>query len=150
MMLYAPRRDDRVESSGKQSASPLAAREDFLLKIVGGIQNPVFVKDETFRFVFVNEAFCRFMSRTESELLGRTDFEVAPVEQARVFRDVDIQVFADGLPHENEETLSNADGVEFSIVTRKSIFELPGAGRFIVGVISDITHRKRMEIELWR
>jgi signal transduction histidine kinase len=54
------------------------------------------------------------------------------------------------LPHENEESIANAGGAEFWIVTRKSIFELSGAGRFIVGVISDITHRKHMELELWR
>jgi PAS domain S-box-containing protein len=150
MKLHATRYEDREEAGGREAAFLLASREDFLLKILGGIQSPVFVKDESFRFVFVNDAFCRFMGFTESELLGRTDFDVAPIEQARVFRDVDLQIFANGLPHENEEALSNSGGAEFWIVTRKSIFEIPGVGRFIVGVISDITHRKRMEVELWQ
>jgi len=150
MYLQATRKDDRAEIDGLKSALQLSAREDFLLKILGGIQNPVFVKDEGFRFVFVNEAFCRFMGRTETELLGRTDFDVVAAEHAEVFRNVDLQIFTDGMPHENEETISNAEGAEFWIVTRKSILELPGAGRFIVGVISDITHRKRVEVELWK
>jgi PAS domain S-box-containing protein len=150
MHLHAARHDDRIETSGKEQALLLSAREDFLLAVVGGIQNPVFVKDETFRFVFVNEAFCRLMGRSESELLGYTDFDVVPAEHAQVFRDVDIKVFAEGVPHENEEAISNAGGAEFWIVTRKSIFDLPGAGRYIVGVISDITHRKRVEVELWQ
>jgi len=98
----------------------------------------------------VNRAFCEFMGRRESELLGRTDFHVVSAEQAQGFRDVDIEVFTTGVPHENEEALSNAEGVEFWIVSRKSVFEVPGGGRFIVGVISDITRRKRMEVELWR
>jgi PAS domain S-box-containing protein len=149
-MRYATRPDDRIEAGGREAAFLLAAREDFLLKVVGGIQNPVFVKDETFRFVFVNEAFCRLMGRSESELLGYTDFDVVPAEHARVFRDVDIKVFAEGIPDENEEAIANAGGAEFWIVTRKSVFDLPGSGRYIVGVISDITHRKRMEVELWR
>jgi PAS domain S-box-containing protein len=139
-----------METIGQERALLLATQQDFLLKVVGGIQNPVFVKDEDFRFVFVNPAFCQFMGRSETELLGRTDFDVVPVEHARVFRDVDVRILADGKPHENEESIANAGGAEFWIVTRKSIFELPGAGRFIVGVISDITHRKRMEIELWQ
>ena len=150
MKLYATRHDDRMETSGQEKALLLAAREDFLLNVVGGIQNPVFVKDESFRFVFVNEAFCRFMGRSESELLGYTDFDVVPAEHAQVFRDVDLKVFADGVAHENEEAISNAEGAEFWIVTRKSIFGLPGAGRFIVGVISDVTHRKRVEVELYQ
>lgn len=136
--------------SDQQTALLLSCRDDFLRMVVGGIQNPVFVKDESFRFVFVNEAFCRLMGRTESELLGRTDFDVVPVEHAQVFRDVDMRVFADGIPHENEEAISNAGGAEFWIVTRKSAFELPGAGRFVVGVISDITHRKHVEVQLFQ
>jgi PAS domain S-box-containing protein len=150
MKLQATRSEDRIEANGREAALLLTAREDFLLKIVGGIQNPVFVKDENFRFVFVNSAFCQFMGRSETELLGCTDFDVVPVEHAQVFRDVDVRIFADGKPHENEESIANAGGAEFWIVTRKSMFELPGAGRFIVGVISDITHRKHMELELWQ
>ena len=148
MKLYATKQDRWQERGRRDSALPLASQEDFLRKVVGGIQNPVFVKDESFRFVFVNEAFCRFMDRTESELLGRTDFDVVTAEHAQVFRDVDIKIFAEGVPHENEEAIANAGGAEFWIVTRKSIFDLPGAGRFVVGVISDITNRKRMEVEL--
>jgi PAS domain S-box-containing protein len=150
MKLQATRQGDWNEASGRNQALLLSAREDFLLKIIGGIQNPVFVKDESFRFIFVNPAFCELMGRSEAELLGRTDFDVVPAEHAQVFRDVDSRVFADGLPVENEESIANAGGAEFWIVTRKSIFELPGAGRFIVGVISDITQRKRIEIELWQ
>jgi PAS domain S-box-containing protein len=150
MKLQATRPEDWIEGSGREAAFLLTGREDFLLKILGGIQSPVFVKDEDFRFVFVNPAFCQFMGRMETELLGRTDFDVVPADHARVFRDVDIQIFADGKPHENEESIANAGGAEFWIVTRKSIFECPSAGRFIVGVISDITHRKRIELELWQ
>jgi PAS domain S-box-containing protein len=150
MKLHATRNDDRTEAGVRAKAFLLAAQDNFLLKVIGGIQNPVFVKDESFRFVFVNEAFCRFMGRGESELLGFTDFDVVPAEHAQVFRDVDVKVFAEGVPHENEEAIANAGGAEFWIVTRKSIFDLPGAGRFVVGVISDITRRKHMEVELWQ
>ena len=89
MKLYATKQDRWQERGRRDSALPLASQEDFLRKVVGGIQNPVFVKDESFRFVFVNEAFCRFMDRTESELLGRTDFDVVTAEHAQVFRDVE-------------------------------------------------------------
>ena len=108
MKLYATKQDRWQERGRRDSALPLASQEDFLRKVVGGIQNPVFVKDESFRFVFVNEAFCRFMDRTESELLGRTDFDVVTAEHAQVFRDVDIKIFAEGVPHENEEAIANA------------------------------------------
>ena len=121
---------------------------DFLSHVFEAIQNPVFVKDQDFRFVFVNDAFCLFMRRARHELIGLTDFDVVPHEQARVFRDVDMVILAGAGPHQNEEALSTPDGTRFIIVTRKSVFELPGRGRYIVGVMSDITDRKRMEVDL--
>jgi len=121
---------------------------DFVCHVFESIQSPVFVKDQAFRFAFVNDAFCRIMRRARHELLGFTDFDVAPAEQAQVFRDVDMAILASAQPHENEEFLSAPDGAEFIVVTRKSVFELPGRGRFIVGVMSDITERKRMEAAL--
>jgi signal transduction histidine kinase len=57
-------------------------------------------------------------------------------------------MLASGTPHQNEEVISTPDGTEFFLMTRKSVFELPGRGRFIVGVLSDITERKRMEVAL--
>ena len=150
MKIHAARPEDPTEAGAPSSALSSTSSEDFLRMVVGGIQSPVFVKNESFCFVFVNEAFCRFIGRAEAELLGRTDFDIAPPDQAQVFRDVDIKVLADGLPHENEEEISNADGAKFWIVTRKSVFALPGAGRFVVGLISDITQRKQMEVELWQ
>ncbi|HZS12416.1 MAG TPA: ATP-binding protein [Nitrospirales bacterium] len=121
---------------------------DFVCHVFEAIQSPVFVKDQDFRFAFVNDAFCRIMRRGRHELIGFTDFDVAPPEQAQVFRDVDTMIIASAEPHENEEFLSTPDGTEFIVVTRKSVIELPGRGRFIVGVMSDITERKRMEAAL--
>jgi PAS domain S-box-containing protein len=120
----------------------------FLLQVVNAIQSPVFVKDERFRFVFFNEAFCALLGRSRAELIGRTDFDVVPPEQAAIFRDIDLKVLTGGRPHENEESLSSPEGSQHWILTRKSILEAPGGRRYIVGVISDITERKRMEDDL--
>ena len=125
-----------------------APTDEFLSQVVNAVQNPVFVKDEGFRFVFFNDAFCALLGRTRDDLIGRTDYDVVPSEQAAVFQDIDAQVFASGAPHENEEMLTSADGAEYWLVTRKSIFEVPGRGRYVVGVISDITLRKRIEKDL--
>jgi signal transduction histidine kinase len=81
-------------------------------------------------------------------LIGRTDYDVVPADQAAIFQGIDAQVLASGAPYENEEMLTSADGSEYWLVTRKSIFEVPGRGRYVVGVISDITLRKRIEKDL--
>jgi signal transduction histidine kinase len=81
-------------------------------------------------------------------LIGLTDYEVVPAEQAAFFQSIDRKVLASGAPHESEEMLTNADGVEYWLFTRKSVFQVRDGGRYVVGVISDITDRKRIEKDL--
>ena len=120
----------------------------FLTRVVESMPTPVFVKDASHRIVFFNEAFCRLLSRPRAELVGKSDFDLVPAEEARVYWEMDDAVFRSGQPHENEETLTDADGIRHWLVTRKSIIDVPGAGRFLVGMISDVTERRRAERRL--
>lgn len=121
---------------------------DVLPVVLNALQNPVFVKDERFRFVFLNDAFCKLMGRSRRELIGRTDFDVVPPGEAAFFRAIDVQMLARGEPAENEEALTSPEGVQYWVVTRKSLIDLPRRGRCIVGIMTDITERKRIETEL--
>src|SRR5688572_31587580 len=120
-----------TESDDRVDHAELGA--ELLPPIMNALQSPVFVKDERFRFVFCNDAFCRIMNRAPVELIGRTDFEVIASEQAAVFRAIDIRMFAQGGPEENEEALTSPEGTQYWLLTRKSLLELPGRGRYIVG-----------------
>jgi PAS domain S-box-containing protein len=130
------------------SPTDLGVTPDVLACIVNAITNPVFVKDEQHRFVLVNDAFGAFLGRARADLLGRSDFDFVPAEEARIFWEKDDAVFRSGAPHENEESLTDAAGTQHWIVTRKSLVKTPGGQRYLVGVISDITERRKVELEL--
>ena len=49
---------------------------------------------------------------------------------------------------ETEEALTSADGAEHWLFTRKSMVKVASGERYLVGIISDITERKRMEKDL--
>jgi len=121
---------------------------DFLRSALDAVPDPLFVKDREHRWVAVNSAFCKVMNSTEEGLLGRSDYDFVPAHQADVFWRKDEQVFRSGIPDENEETLTNGAGQEHILVTKKAAFTSTDGECFLVGVIRDITDRKRLELQL--
>src|SRR5262245_40518274 len=123
-------------------------KHDVLAHIVDAITNPLFVKDEQHRLVVVNDAFCALLGRTRANILGRTDFDFVPAEEARIYQAKDKVVLETGAAAENEEPLTNAAGKQHWIVTRKSMIRTPDGHRYVIGVITDISERKQMEVDL--
>jgi PAS domain S-box-containing protein len=122
----------------------------FLASILEALPNPVFVKDEAHRWVVLNDSYCRFMGHERAELLGKSDFDFFPKEEAEVFWAKDDAVFASGEINENEERFTDAAGREHVILTRKTLHVDAAGRRFLLGVITDVTHFKELEGELRR
>jgi PAS domain S-box-containing protein len=120
----------------------------FLDSSINAIADPIFVKDERRRFVLVNDAMCCIVGRSRERLLGQDD-DIFPDEQAAVFRAIDAKVIETGEENVNEESISNLSSAEVrTIITRKTRYIDPMGKRFLVGVIRDVTDRKRLEGEL--
>jgi PAS domain S-box-containing protein len=136
---------------------PAARAQDFtvetpadpvLIGILAAVPAPLFIKDGLFRLVYVNDAFCALMGRPRERLIGRTDFDLVAVDQARAYRERDSKVLATGIANESEETLTNADHSQMWVSTRKSRYLAPGGALYIVGIITDGTRRKQSEVDL--
>jgi PAS domain S-box-containing protein len=144
---------DETERPPRRAEAFLAASEAggsdaFLTDIVNGIANPVFVKDEQHRFIFLNDAFCAILGRARTAVLGCTDLDFLPADEARRFWEQDALVLATGMPHDSEDTLTDAAGARHYLVTRKSIVNRADGTSCLVAVISDITELKRAEQRL--
>jgi PAS domain S-box-containing protein len=113
--------------------------------MIDAIPYPIFVKDADSRLVAVNTSMCKLMGRDAKEMVGKTDYEFVPKEQADVFRAKDVLVLETGEPNENEEMVSGSDGHLHHIITRKHRVLLPGGARYIVGCITDITELRQSE-----
>ncbi len=48
----------------------------------------------------------------------------------------------------NEETITDSDGIDRTIITKKTLYTDTSGNKFIVGIIRDITERKQAEEEL--
>ncbi|MBD3402667.1 protein kinase, partial [candidate division GN15 bacterium] len=121
---------------------------EFLVSVINGLDDPVFVKDEQHRWVILNDIMCEMMGYPRHELIGKSDYDIFPKEQADVFWANDELVLRTGRTHVNEEEITWKGGTA-TISTKKSVLREPVSGRrFIVGTIRDITTYKEMDREL--
>ncbi|MCP4114600.1 MAG: PAS domain S-box protein [Desulfobacteraceae bacterium] len=129
----------------KRAESELSHSREFLDSVINGIADPLFVKDENHRWIALNDALCRMFGHSRTEMLGKSDYDFFPPEQADVFWAHDDMVMASDTVDVNEEEITGG-GQTHTISTIKSSFINPTTGRRnLVGTIRDITERKRAE-----
>ncbi len=120
----------------------------FMRAIIDAVPSPVFVKDEAHTYIALNDAMCEFIGKPRDQLLGKTDYDVFPEHEADIFWAKDQEVFDSGTSNENEESFTDAAGVPHWILTRKRGYALPGGKRMLVGIITDLTERRGVEMAL--
>ena len=113
--------------------------------ILNAIPDPIFVKNEQHQWLAVNDALCELMGHSQEELIGKTDRDFFPQEEADVFWEKDDLVFTTCVTHENEEYFTDASEKTHIIYTKKSIFFDDSGRKILVGTIRDITGEKQVE-----
>jgi PAS domain S-box-containing protein len=132
----------------KRLQDELATSHNFLDRIIDAVADPIFVKDRQHRWIHLNEASCCLFGGTREELIGKSDFDFFPEHEASSFWEGDEVVFTSGEEFASEDQITNKQGEKRYIFTRKTAFIDPHGRPILVGVISDITERKRLENEL--
>ncbi|XGV95646.1 MAG: CHASE2 domain-containing protein [Leptolyngbya sp. BL-A-14] len=128
----------------------LKRSKEFLSTIINTIPDPIFVKDRQHRWIVLNEAYARLTGYPLDDLLEKADADIFTPAEAEVFRQQDQLVFSREQEQEHEATFTDKSGVAHHIATKRSLHKDPAGNVFLVGVIRDITERKRAEEELKR
>lgn len=131
----------RVETALRESDERLRAFLDHA-------PNLAFVKAADGRYLYVNRRFEEVFHFEPDTVLGRTDVDLFPREQADQFQLNDRRVLASGEAEEFEELAWHADGLHTSIVVKFPLRDASGHASAIAGIVTDITDRKRAEEEL--
>lgn len=135
-------------TDAKLIESGLKASNDFLNTTINAMQEPFFVKDENHRWVILNDASIKMWGHTREELIGKSDYDVFPKEQADVFWEKDDYVFKNG-SNTNIEEITDSKGEIRTIVTAKVLHTDKITGKkYIVGTIHDITDLRKAELKL--
>lgn len=112
----------------------------------------IFFKDMDGRFTLVSEAKARRSAVRWEDMIGKTDFDYLPLEEAHKCRDDEIHIMETGESIvDKEEELTRPDGSKSWISVSK--FPWKDAQGEIIGVIGvsrDISRRKKLELYILR
>ncbi|GGA51889.1 GGDEF domain-containing protein [Okeania sp. KiyG1] len=121
---------------------------EFLQSVINAIPDPIFVKDKYHRRIVLNEAYGKFIGYSVDDLLIKTDYELFPQNEANIFWQQDELVFHTNQQQENEEYFTDARGMTHIVATKRTLHQDAAGNLFLVGVIRDITERKKIEENL--
>jgi len=118
----------------------------FINTLLQTIPNPVFHKDVRGRYTGCNTAYEEFMGISAKEFVGKTVFDIAPANLAEKHHEQDSLLLKKPGKQRYESQLIQMDGTVKEVIFDKApIISPSGDITGIVGIITDITHRKRME-----
>ena len=117
--------------------------------MVEAMPNPVYFKDENGIYRSCNQAFVDYLGLPREKIIGFTVYDVAPKALADLYHKADLDVMTKGGRQQYEGCLAHADGTMKDVVFYKSVLlHADGRMRGIVGIILDITERKKIEQDI--
>lgn len=137
----------------KRARDQLAAERTLMRTLLNTLPLAVYAKDITGRKTLTNPVDLQFMgASSEEEVLGKSDFDFYPPEQAEVFAAEDRQVMETGEPIlGREDLITLRDGRQAWLLTYKApLRDAHGRVIGLAGCGLDITDRKKAEEALAR
>ena len=109
------------------------------------------IKDpqEHLKFVTANRKFAEMIGRPQSDIIGKTDYDLFDAELAKKYQDDDMKTAIAGGISSYKETLPGPNGMN-TIQTTKAVIVAPDGKKLVIGVASDITEIVRSRDEAIR
>jgi PAS domain S-box-containing protein len=107
-------------------------------------------KDRNSVYVEVNPAFCQFLGKPREEIIGKTDLDLFPPQDAAMYVAGDSAVMETGNPESADWLVSGEERKRWLQVTKNAVRDADGKINGVLCSVTDVTERKRMEDALWR
>lgn len=121
--------------------------EQALLKsLIDTIPDLIFYKDTNSVYLGCNAAFESFAGKQEQDIIGHTDRDLFPAEEAALFINMDMEILSKDTFRKNEVNVTYPDGKEVVLETVKTPYhDFEGTIIGLIGISRDITERKCRE-----
>ncbi len=139
--------NEGLEQKVRERTKELKESENRLQDILDNGTALVYLKDLQGRYLFINKQYEKLFHLNSEEIKGKTDKDIFSLEMAEALQGNDKKVAENGRPLEFEETVLHDDGVHTYISIKFPLFDSSGNIYGICGISTDITDRKKVEIE---
>jgi diguanylate cyclase (GGDEF)-like protein/PAS domain S-box-containing protein len=121
----------------------------FLSTLLETIPHPIFYRDIQGRYTGCNKAFEAFVGKQRNEIIGRVTADLFEVKGSQDYFDAETDLLRQPGTTTHEVALAIGNGTRHDVVVSKATFaDAKGRIKGLVGVVMDITERKRMEAVL--
>ncbi len=138
----------KLETRFKQTQEEIRESERRLIAVFNASDEIIFVKDLEGRYTQANAAFSRIFKRPREEIIGKTDEEIFPREEAKMLREIDLEILKRGETDTREDVLTVKDDVHIFRTTKVPLRNEAGKIIGLCGFAADITESRRMSEEL--
>jgi two-component system NtrC family sensor kinase len=122
--------------------------ETLFESLVESLPQNIFRKDLAGRFVFANERFCQTVKKHLKDIIGKTDFDLFPLDLAAKYVRDDRHLVELGEPLETVEEHRTPDGKRLSVqVVKTVVLDAVGNTVGVQGIFWDVTE-KTIAIEM--
>ena len=145
-ILFDITRQEKSNEALRENEGALKESENFLNTLINAIPAPVFYKDMDGKYLGFNSAFETFFGAPREQLIGKSVFDTNPPELAEIYHSQDNELLNSGGSQLYESQWKNAHGKLRDFIFNKAVFtDSKGTITGLIGVLTDITERKRAE-----
>ena len=140
---------EKAEIECKQAEEVIQRNLQFRQLLLDTIPSPIFYKDVQGVYLGGNKALEGLWGLSLDQIVGKTVYSISPPDLAEIYERADKELFNHPGVQTYESSLLASNGTRHSVIFNKATFT-DGEGKVagLIGVIVDITERKRAEKEL--
>ncbi len=138
---------DHLGELVKERTGELISSRNMLRTLIDSLPDEIYAKDSESRFIMANNhVLYNFGFSQFEDILGKTDLDLLPREEAMKAYEMEHSVLHDGQMNKYEEHIIGTDGkIRWLEVTKVPMRDREGNITGLVGINRDITHIKESE-----
>ena len=134
----------------KRAEEAIASLNRNLVALLDNIPDSLYIKDEQLRLVVASQSLAELLGKADwRELIGKSDFDLFPAEDALAYREVERELLNGGEAVDIEQSYQSPNGETGWIRNRKvALHDDEGRVSGLIGIGTDVTMLKRARQEL--